>query len=151
VRQILAAVGRALGGDGSPGAVAVAALGLSGAAGNAAVQRALADRPPDVQRDGPRLQMPEYRGPLAPRPPESPYQLHLDPQIEAQMRAMEMTAEILAEERIRAALAQVPLPPLPPGSGLPPGATTPTGGTPFLPGPPAPPAPARRRRARYPS
>ena len=59
------ATGRALGEGGSP--AAVAALGLPGVVGNAAVQRAVVQKAV-VQRNGLQLRMPEFSSPLGHRP-----------------------------------------------------------------------------------
>src|SRR5829696_8616276 len=71
-------------------------LGLQQSAGNRAVTQF-------VQRE-----------PFGTRPAESPYQLHLDPEIEAQIRAINAMNAMIAPHHVQAGLLNLNLPPMPP-------------------------------------
>jgi hypothetical protein len=144
------------GGDGPARAVAVLGLhGLHGLVGNAAVQRAVSPggRAAVVQRQeghppapapspstgGFQLRPPELGGSAGWRPQGGgEFQLHLDPEIEAQIRALQAMQELLKPDSVALALAQLTLPSLPPNL-LPP---SPAGPGALAPPPAAPAAPA---------
>jgi hypothetical protein len=129
-----------------------AVLALQRSHGNVYVQRLLAPAQRLQRQEGaahgapaagaPQLQPPTLGGSLGWRPPapaQSEYQLHLDPEIEAQLRAMEAMRQVVAPAPVTAALGQLPLPAFPPHLLTPPapgpGAPSPMAG-------PAAPAPA---------
>jgi hypothetical protein len=129
-----------------------AVIALQRSHGNAYVQRLLAPTqrlqrqegaaPGTPAPGGTQLQPPTLGGSLGwhpPAPAQSEYQLHLDPEIEAQIRAIEAMRQLVAPEPVVAALRQLPLPPFP-SDLLPPPA--PDSGAPFPAAGPAAPAPA---------
>jgi hypothetical protein len=130
-----------------------AVIALQRSHGNAYVQRLLAPTQ-RLQRQegaapgmpapgGTQLQPPTIGGSLGwhpPAPVQSEYQLHLDPEIEAQIRAIEAMRQVVAPEPVTAALGQLELPSFPPHLLTPPAPGS-SGPSPAA-GPAAPAAPA---------
>lgn len=125
-------------------------LGLQRSAGNLSVVRMLARvRSPVQRQDGDRpaippttsgsqLTMPELGSSAGWRPPSaagSQFRLHLDPGIEAHLRAMQVMRALTSPEQVSAGLDLLTLPSVP-LSLLPPGSISP--GAPALPAPPPP-------------
>jgi hypothetical protein len=94
-----------------------AVLALQRSHGNAYVQRLLASSQRVQRQGGPtQLQPPTLGGSVGWRPPAptlGQYQLHLDPEIEAQIRAIEAMRQVVAPAPVTAALGQLSLPAVP--------------------------------------